>query len=172
MGVIQNSLNSMLATLMGGAIGMKHIAGQKEQQAINERNELMNLQGEDFRLTQEINKKDEEMKSLSEDVSKYNEGKYKAYLPDSDTPVWVDKSTNIEEWSNQRDMAIKGLKSSQSNIDDKLNQKSLIQIRIDELNEKHKDYINNKMIERYEPSKEQQKEMKKQEKENIKKGVY
>lgn len=43
MGVIQNSLNTMLATVMGGVLGAKHLANQAKQTAFAEQNELAGL---------------------------------------------------------------------------------------------------------------------------------
>ena len=43
MGVIQNSMNQMLATVMGGALGIKHIQGQQSNLKAAELSELADL---------------------------------------------------------------------------------------------------------------------------------
>lgn len=140
MGVIQNSLNSMLATLMGGVIGAKHIAGQQKQLEQSEMTEIPKKMIELGELDEQIDKDAQTLDTFKGDIKKYGQGQIKTYLPnDRENPIWVNKSGNEEEWSNQFQMSLKGLRKAASEIAARQMQRGLTVSRFDELVKKHID---------------------------------
>lgn len=138
MGVIQNSLNSMLATVMGGVIGMKHIQGQQKQLEASEMAEIPKLLNEVGRLDFEESKDIEVLEGYQKDIEQYGKGKMKTYLPnDTENPIWVDRGANMEEWSNQYQMSLRGLRQASTEMTSKQMQKQLSKQRFDELYEKY-----------------------------------
>ena len=153
MGVIQNSMNTALATLMGGMLGIQHIKGQQEQLKSSELKELVGLEEESIKKDKELSEAHEKAEGYSQDLVKHYQGKFKTYLPnDRENPIWVDKSVNQEEWSTQKQMAERGLFSANQEIEAKFTGQTLIDNRIKELKGKYGDYIGEKIQERYEPN--------------------
>lgn len=140
MGVIQNSLNSMLATVMGGVIGMKHIQGQQEQLKQSEMAEIPKKMMELSELDEQADKDVQTLDTYKSEIEKYGQGQIKTYLPGDDkNPIWVNKAGNEEEWSNQFQMSLKGLRRSAGEITARQMQRELTKNRFDELMRKHID---------------------------------
>ena len=172
MGVIQNSLNSMLATIMGGVIGMKHIEGQQEQLKSSELMELASLGDKEIESKKELIESAEKYVGARKESDLIEKGQMKLYTNDSKEPVWVDKKYDEGEWSTQRNKAKTAVESAKKEVNSKALTHLLIQRRQKELEGKYGSDIDEEIRKKHLPSKEQQKEMKKQEKENIKKGVF
>lgn len=173
MGVIQNSLNQSLVTVMGGIVGMKHIQGQQEATKQAEIKELTNLKEQLPKIEADIEAADKQRIELESDKSKYEQGQFKAYVPgDTENPIWVPNTGNEDSWSLQKEMTITGLKSAINEIESKGERHLLMQNRIKELEGKYPNYLEDAGKAVYGPSKKEQKELDKQNKENIKKGVF
>ena len=159
MGVIQNSLNTMLAAVMGGVAGAKHLNQQAKAVKSGEINELLNLQDASAKLETELGEASKNVEKMREEGKMYDQGKFKAFLPgDTENAVWIDKSFDQAEFDKQKAMQIKGLKISESEIERKGTRNLLMQKRIDELTDKYSGEITKAKVDRYMPDKKPNKE--------------
>ena len=87
MGAIQNSLNSMLATVMGGVLGMKHIQKQNAALKQAEINELVDLSEKAPKLDKELEDKASERENLLSDARQLNKGNIQLQFPGEEGSV-------------------------------------------------------------------------------------
>lgn len=158
MGVIQNSLNQALATIMGSVLAGKHVYSQQQQLRRSEINEFLDLKDKDLALQQELNEDYKNLENMQDENKMYSQNKFKAYLPnDQENPVWVNKSVDENEFNVQKSKAAYALKTAQQAIENKGTRDLLIQNRIDELKEKRGGYISDVVESRYKPETESKK---------------
>ncbi len=157
MGVIQNSLNSMLATVMGGVIGMKHIQGQQAALKQAEISELVDLSGKAPALDKELAQKTSVRENLLADQKELNKGNIQLQFPGEEGNIWIKASgkEGLDELSKQKEMNIKALRSSEREIEASGLRQLLMSQRIDELRNKYKSELGQQAISRYEAPKGQ-----------------
>lgn len=139
MGGIQNSLNSMLATLMGAAVAGQHIHSQRAQVESAERVELAGLEeqipeSEEEIAKQEVNVKEAQLRS---------EAVAKGFNPDTLTvdaaagtyagPMRLD-TTTLEH---DKKMAAQALKTAQGVLEGKQAQLKLKKKRFEDLTKRY-----------------------------------
>ena len=157
MGAIQNSLNSMLATVMGGVLGMKHIQKQNAALKQAEISELVDLSGKAPKLDKELEDKASERENLLSDARQLNKGNIQLQFPGEEGSVWIKASgkEGLDELSKQKEMNIKALQNSKREIEASGLHKLLMSQRIDELRSKYGAELEQQAISRYEIPKEQ-----------------
>ena len=143
MGVIQNSLNQALATVMGSVAAAKHFGNQRAQM---ERSEMIELSDLIADVPAGQAKLDQEQANYNEMVNErnmYEHGKFKAYLPgDTENAVWIDKNLDPSEFDKQRIMQQKALKVAGDKIKGGILRNYLMRQRRDELAHKYDVNIN------------------------------
>ena len=139
MGAIQNSLNSMLATVMGGVLGMKHIQKQNAALKQAEINELVDLSEKAPKLDKELEAKTSERENLLSDARQLNKGNIQLQFPGEEGSIWIKANgkEGLEELTRQKEMNIRALKSSKNEIEASSLHKILMNQRIKELKNKY-----------------------------------
>ena len=138
MGVIQNSMNTMLATVMGGVLGMQHIKGQeaaKEAQlkavAATEKKELAELQADIPNIKYgELKELNIEKKNLKTDISDKKTIRDLAVMEGSE-------ESRIEELNKDINKTSNALKVTEGKIKGKKMQLKLKEARFQELGQKY-----------------------------------
>lgn len=129
MGVIQNSLNQALATVMGGVLGMKHIQGQQAALKSAELNELATLSREVPELKNIEQPEAQAEKDLNQSAVRLIDEDIKNQAIKTGT-ISTAKIKNIVQ-------AKKGLEVAQGKLDEKNLQLQLKKQRFDELSKKY-----------------------------------
>lgn len=129
MGVIQNSLNQALATVMGGMLGMKHIQGQQAALKSAELNELATLSREVPELKNIEQPEAQAEKDLNQSAVRLIDEDIKNQAIKTGT-ISTAKIKNIVQ-------AKKGLEVAQGKLDEKNLQLQLKKQRFDELSKKY-----------------------------------
>lgn len=129
MGVIQNSLNQALATVMGGVLGMKHIQGQQASLKSAELNELATLSREVPELKNIEQPEAQAEKDLNQSAVRLIDEDIKNQAIKTGT-ISTAKIKNVVQ-------AKKGLEVAQGKLDEKNLQLQLKKQRFDELSKKY-----------------------------------
>ena len=129
MGVIQNSLNQALATVMGGMLGVKHVQGQQAALKSAELNELATLSREVPELKNIEQPEAQAEKDLNQSAVRLIDEDIKNQAIKTGT-ISIAKIKNIVQ-------AKKGLEVAQGKLDEKNLQLQLKKQRFDELSKKY-----------------------------------
>lgn len=126
MGVIQNSMNQMLATVMGGVLGLKHIKGQAESNEIKD-NILKNQQIETKANAAEARTKAKIAKNefINKEKEEYiKTGEEIANIKNVEIPELERKESNIQRWQKNQQQTF-GKRATVRNLENVEYQKSV-----------------------------------------------